>query len=409
MKFSLVYPTRDRPKFVEKALRFLSYSQASDVQIVICDNPSSEDLNVESICRESGLRNITYARAPHDFSMTDNWNYALTLAMGSYVGYFTDKMFLLPGTLPAVRALLLTQSPDIISWTDATYHPLAYSDYFGPGVYKTRVYKSDAYAIAFDAQADLRRRLSAKETRESMSSRDYASGKICFGLYSRELIDSIRDHAAEVFLPISPDYTSMAMGLALARTAVFLNADGIVHIHTDLSNGGRFEREADYAAAFLTSVDPENTRWGFQLVPKLDWSVENNLYGDYSRALQAVGDKILINSMSDRNWFEHITAKVRNHPAGTGVPNPQPAGPLQEFALQRGWQGEVVAFTPKFSKSVGRRLPIVSMRTLRRWLRAVLPANVVAVLVVVVGRWSQPEVDVVKKVTVMDDLSQILP
>lgn len=407
--FSLVYPTRDRPKFVATALEFLRHSQASDVQIVICDNPSSEELNVARICRESGVSNITYARAPRNISMVENWNYGMSLTTGSYVGYFTDKMFLLPQTLPAVRALLRTQRPDIINWTDAAFYPETYPNYFGPGIYKLLQYKRQKRDITFAPREELCRRLSAKVTRERMTSREYAVGKICFGLYSRELINSIRELSGEVFLPVSPDYTSMAMGLALARSGAFLNSDGIVHIHTDLSNGGRFEREADHAADFLSNVDPENTRWLHQLIPRLDWSLENNLYSDYLRALKAVkASAKLTSALSDRNWFEHILAKVLEQPVGVGGTVPQPIEQLREFALQRGWDSEIVAPKPKSARSALARLARKTIQTLRQRLRRVLPAAVAAMLMRVVDRSEKKAAGTVKRVVSLAAINEIL-
>jgi hypothetical protein len=255
-RFSLVYPTRHRPEFVRRALRILETQRHDAFEVIVCDNYVDPALSCEQICRESSLAGLKYVRPPRPVGMVENWTHALPFATGEYVSYLTDKMFVLPDGLGYIeRAIDSAGSPEIVSWNSDAFNPASYDDYFGDGLYFSL--SSDARSgeyQPFSPTDELDRRGRAEVSRTEQSSSDYARGKIVFGAYRRELVQRIVDRYGTLFHNISPDYTSMVLGLAEAHDAIHLPMSCVVSVNTDISNGTLSDTNDVAALGFLNSL-----------------------------------------------------------------------------------------------------------------------------------------------------------
>jgi hypothetical protein len=199
--------------------------------------------------------------------MVANWEFALPYATGDYVCYLTDKMFVLPDALHRVgTAIDLASNPDMVTWTADAFHPDTYDDYFGSGTYvrteadlrSGRLARTERFSRGyrhFDPGRELDRRGRAAVARQEQSASDYCRGKLAFGAYSRDLIGRIIGRNGTLFRNISPDYTSMVLGLAEARDAVELDTSCVVQINTDISNGTLCDTHDDVALRFLNSLE----------------------------------------------------------------------------------------------------------------------------------------------------------
>ena len=305
MKFSLIYPTRHRPKFVEMALRFLEKEAYKNFEVIISDNYTDVSFSCEAYCRNSSLENIKYVKPPTPVGMVDNWNFALQHATGDYVFYFTDKMFLLPGTLSYVADVLKKNQVEIISWVDSKYTPLRMPDYFGEGVYTEgrSAVPSGKLFIEYDPREELKKKAFAKVSRGEQDASHYARGKICFGGYKRRLVDRVLDRAENLFHDISPDYTSMILGLSLATSAIEIKPPGIVHINTDLSNGGQGAIRDEHALAYLMSLQGGIRMFEDMLVPQLYSSTHNCVAHDYISLRRKYDFEYQLNVV---NWLVYI-------------------------------------------------------------------------------------------------------
>jgi hypothetical protein len=188
--------------------------------------------------------------------MVENWNHALQFATAGYVGYLTDKMFVLPDALGHIeRALDSAGGPEIVSWTSDAYNPESYADYFGRGQYVRMSFgvRSGKYRH-FSPAHDLDRRGRAEDSRSDQSSSDYCRGKLVFGVYRRALVQRITDRYGALFHNISPDYTSMVLGLSEARDAIELASSCVVSVNTDISNGMLADTDDAAALGFLNSL-----------------------------------------------------------------------------------------------------------------------------------------------------------
>jgi len=255
-RFSLVYPTRHRPDFVRQALRILEMQRHDEFEVIVSDNYLDPALSCEQICRDTSVANVRYVRPPHPVGMVENWSHALQYATGDYVCYLTDKMFVLPDALGHIeRAIDAASGPEIVSWISDAYNPESYADYFGAGRYsiKSSDVRSGPYQ-RFSPADELDRRGRAEVSRGEQSSPDYCRGKLVFGAYHRDLVERIVKRYGALFHNISPDYTSMVLGLTEARDAIELASSCVVSINTDISNGMLSDTDDTAALGFLDSL-----------------------------------------------------------------------------------------------------------------------------------------------------------
>jgi hypothetical protein len=308
-RFSFVYPTRHRPEFIRQALAILALRPRQEVQVVVCDNYIDPALSCEPVCRDSGLANLTYARPPHPVGMVENWHHSLQFATGEYVSYLTDKMFVLPDAVEHLeRAVDSAGSPEIVSWVSDAYHPDSYEDYFGTGRY-WRV-SSPEHAEGYGRYSptdELNRRGRAEVSRTEQSSADYTRGKLAFGAYRRDLIQRIEARHG-LFHNISPDYTSMVLGLAEARDAIELSVSGVVSVNTDISNGLLADTDDAYALGFLESLaGGAEVILPNLLVPGLYSSLHNLVAHDYLTLRTAFGLGFEFDTV---NWLTYISEDI---------------------------------------------------------------------------------------------------
>jgi len=309
-RFSLVYPTRHRPEFIQQALRILETQRHGDFEVVVCDNYIDPALSCEQICRDSGLANLTYVRPPQPVGMVENWNHALQFTTGDYVCYLTDKMFVLPDALGHVeRALGAAGGTESVSWTTDIYNPASFADYFGGGRY---------WSVPSDVRSGLYRRYSptheldrrgrAEVSRGEQSASEYARGKIVFGAYRRQLVERIVSRYGALFHNINPDYTSMMLGLTEAQDAIELALSCVVSVNTDISNGVLADTSDTAALGFLDSLagGAEHILPNM-LVPGLYASVNNLVAHDFLALKRTFGLEFEFNMV---NWLVYCSEDI---------------------------------------------------------------------------------------------------
>ena len=125
MLLTLVVPTRNRQWLARRAIRSALAAGHDELEIIVLDNsdassPDSPPLSQEEYASEPRVR-----VAPSDsaLSMNENWERALPIAQGRYIGYFSDKDVLLPGSLAAfVAAADAASYPDLIAYRKAWFN-----------------------------------------------------------------------------------------------------------------------------------------------------------------------------------------------------------------------------------------------------------------------------------------------
>lgn len=306
VRFSLVYPTRHRPDFVAQALALLTQQSFADFEVIVCDNWIDPALSCEQVCNESSLTNIRYVRPPEPLGMVDNWNHALQFATGDYVCIFTDKIFLLPNALERInRAVRPLGDPEVISWVSDAFQPARYPDYFGAGEY-TATQADDANisaAVLYDPIEALNTKCRGDVSRYEQTPSQYCRGKMVFGAYHRSLISRITERFGQLFFDISPDYTSMVLALALAKSACELSSSAVVSIATDISNGVITSTDDALALKYLRLLSGDlDTMMANTLVPGLFASQANLVSHDYLSLKHRFGVDL---NLDEHNWLAH--------------------------------------------------------------------------------------------------------
>jgi hypothetical protein len=370
-RFSLVYPTRHRPEFIRQALRILEGQGHQSFEVVVSDNYLDPALTCEEICRETPVANVRYVRPPHPLGMVENWNHALQSATGEYVCYLTDKIFVLPGALGQIeRSIDAAHAPDVVSWISDAYNPQSYADYFGPGQY-VRV-ASDLESgrpQPFSPKADLDRRGRAETSRGEQSSSDYCRGKLVFGAYRRELVERIVSGCGTLFHNISPDYTSMVLGMSQARDAIEMASSCVVSINTDISNGMLSDTSDTAALGFLSSLaGGAGSILPNLMVPGLYASMHNWVAHDFL-TMQAAYDLAFEFNMT--NWLVYCTEDI--YRPGRQWSEARVEGEqkslLQAFIASLGSEVEAAVRERVAARALANQPPMPPRRSLRSRLR----------------------------------------
>lgn len=294
--------------------------------------------------------------------MVKNWESAVGLASGDYVTVLTDKMFVLPGALDRARSVLEESRAEILSWTDAKFTPNIAHNYFGSGlvIFSDNDLRDGSYSEYLPMQ-ELANRVRPCVPRGEMTTQDYARGKVCFGLYSSELIGRIVGRTGALFHPLSPDYTSLSLALAEATSAVTLHADCVVHLHTDLSNGARASRDDRLASSYLRANLPDLDFGKVGLVPGLYTSASNLVAHDLLLPLRYGYD---IPAADSESWMTLIAKELKSRDrlwSSLEVRRDQ----LSLFTQFFGWSPESLT---QFS-GVSDRKALESVSTIRSLLR----------------------------------------
>ena len=272
IRFSVVIPTRDRPGLLTNAVKSVLNQTYENFQLIVSDNPIHQDSKrVVEIFNDP---RIEYVRAPSEINMHEHWEFAVSHAKGDYVIVLIDKTLLKATALNQIYNLSKTHPSEIYSWAMDT-HVLErenqddfISGKFTPCYYLRNLPGTASYVNCED---EMNRRLSFKE-RIGYEGTAYFYAKICFGAYSKKIIEKIIKEHGRLFPPYAPDYSSMALALASTKEFVDVGKSLGIQLLTSVSNGMRFAADADYAENWVGSIDTSPK-------PAEQWPIPNFIVG----------------------------------------------------------------------------------------------------------------------------------
>ncbi|MAP24512.1 MAG: hypothetical protein CMM87_03160 [Rickettsiales bacterium] len=253
-KFSIIIPTKDRHHFVSYSLKSLLNQTCNDFECILINNSEreSETKNVFDELIGDDPR-FKYFRPKKRLSMDKNWEYGLEKTKGDYISVLIDKVMLLPGCLSmAQRSINEHSDCEILSWWSEAYDFVEEDDSHS-GFYKPT--GDFNLPQVCNSEKELLRKLNFLYHR-SREGRFYFRGKVCFGLYKREMVNKIKKNIGSLFSGISPDYASLIAGLVCSKKIFDIGAVGCISLNSALSNGRRAQNSESEQIKFLQKFDP---------------------------------------------------------------------------------------------------------------------------------------------------------
>jgi len=117
-RFSIVIPTRNRPRTLPFTLRTCLNQDFDDFEIVVADN-CSEPPVAQSIADVPERVRIVRSEAP--LALSDNWESAVSHSRGEFVTVVGDDDGLLPGALANADRLIRKFAADVVTSVQAMY------------------------------------------------------------------------------------------------------------------------------------------------------------------------------------------------------------------------------------------------------------------------------------------------
>ena len=265
--FSIVIPTRNRPKLFREALQSALLQNFDDFEVVVSNNSSDEDTPaIIEAFRDNP--HLSIFRPDENLSMPDHWEFATQKARGLYVLVLTDRSVLKQHALRTIHAAICSSEQDVLvcSWRWSLFDEnlnLEFADY-------PKVRRGDEI---------------------NLSSRDiiqnFAVGGVGYpyelprGLnscYRNDLACEIRSKHGALFQPLSPDFTSSFLLLAYAKCVLFLDTAFFISQGLEVSNGGNASRTTSALEAYLNTLRASDC---YAHVPIKIPLVESLIFEDY--------------------------------------------------------------------------------------------------------------------------------
>lgn len=257
--FSIVLPTRDRPKLVSKVLKALELQTFSDFEVIISDN-GGKDFCEHIIAPFLKDKRFKYKRPAHSVNMCDNWEFAIESAQGKYITVFCDKFILRSDALSLMANEISRSSPDVLTWQYEMFDVKQSKNEMLYGEFHPLL--KPGKAKEYNPALELERRFSFDFPLFCRFNKPRDSyGKIYSGIVKAEVLTQIKDRYGRIFHPMSPDFTSMIAILNESKICVDINQTLMLVINMDgVSNGEATRKSISATRAYLESygVDVED-------------------------------------------------------------------------------------------------------------------------------------------------------
>ncbi len=290
---SFLYPTRDRPQILEYTMKAISMLDYQDFEVIISDN--SKNQSAYSVLQKyKHDKRFKYYWTKGNYSMAENYNYALNQATGIYVSAQTDKSFLKIAALTAIKDLLLQEDLDVLNWQENSFTFIDEDNTLEKGYFKQDVPKSEYHS--YDPKEELIY-LTSFEKHRALDNAHYFRGKIFFGCVKRELINEISKQFT-FFDIYAPDYTSRVLILSHANKCLEITSPLQSSFTSKTSNGAKCSTYPDAAFRFFNESDGCFNVNKYFPVKGLYTSTQNYIAGDYYRILCNLESDISINTFN---------------------------------------------------------------------------------------------------------------
>jgi hypothetical protein len=119
-RFSIVIPTRNRPRTLAVALQTCLAQRFEDFEVVVSDNHSPPE--TRAVVDACGDPRVRYVRTPAPLSMTDSMDFAVSHAAGEFVLILPDDDGLLLHALETLEIVLDRSRGRVVRWDCVLYN-----------------------------------------------------------------------------------------------------------------------------------------------------------------------------------------------------------------------------------------------------------------------------------------------
>lgn len=246
--FSIVIPTRNSSKTLKYTIESCLNQTCGDYEIIVADNASTDE--TFEMVMELNHEKVKYFRRTQPLSMTENWNWALSLSQGEWVIFLGSDDGIRSRSLEKLKREIESHSVLSINWSQAIYTWPNFPDQKNSN--KLSVPPITQNSIEKDTLA------SAQNFFEGEA---YGTGTpIYYGAINRKLINSAIK-SGPIFLGRSPDLYSSALFTALTDTHLYiedpLTVTGLSARSNGVANLQHFESLSEIKKDFasLNSAD----------------------------------------------------------------------------------------------------------------------------------------------------------
>ncbi len=274
--FSIVIPTRGRPRLLADAIASAVQQDFDDFEVIVSDNFNGPETRqtVEKFLQTSALR---YFRTEKLLSMPDHWEFATQQAKGEYVLILTDRSVLRQGALRFIH--------DAISANDKRTELCAWRWTLYENSIKGDVLRD--LALTKESTVQLKSKAIAINFATGSKGYPYSLPRGLNSCYHKDLIYRVRQRWGSPFKPLTPDFFSAFVFLSCTEDVLFLDRPLFISQGLKDSNGGNAYRTS--ALAYLESLGI--TDWLLHTPIKAPL-VENTIFQDFLAAKELCGGNL---------------------------------------------------------------------------------------------------------------------
>ena len=246
-KLSIVIPTRDRPSFVDMSLQFMCEQDSSEFEVVLLDNPSSNETSCLPLMQRDYPFDIVYSRADKQLSMVDNWSRWSGLASGEKVSFIPDRAFFLPGAIDSLLEIISQTSHDLHNIHPVIFYPNVPRDCMSSSGYLLDGRGWDIGLLEYVPSEWLEYLYEWECGYFDLPPWLSTRGMIFYGVASRNLLNELSTKNGSLFRFASPENTSRILLLDSARSGASITKPLLVAPYFNSGNASLMRK--DYAAA----------------------------------------------------------------------------------------------------------------------------------------------------------------
>ncbi|EKU70817.1 glycosyltransferase family A protein [Selenomonas sp. F0473] len=327
--FSIIVPTKARPRLIDIALYSLHHQTFCDFEVIVTDDYDDPRVSCKDIVENYHDSRFIYVHPPDIpvLGMCGNWEYGLQFASGKYIGFMQDKMYMYADSLEKLyKSMLSADMPDMANWGWDFYDLIHKDSTSFQGVLhmkeKTCTWEKK------NPEEEIQKKLEFRDGNYQFEGGIPGTGSPLAGVLKKEILYKLKNTYGAIFNYFNPDYGPPILILSAIKTLIFIKDNLYVLIPTRDSEGVR--HSISYAAACkFQELSPCGVeRLKYATVPGLRITNTNMISADYNYTMQLLHRKqrcneqnVLLGIVIDAdlvkyehdNDYEAETVRLRQH------------------------------------------------------------------------------------------------